>query len=450
MSSLKDSAMTINEHSIPSTRQKIPSLYEVCLFKKESQMIIFETSPLKNQQPVLSEGEQLIFNCAQVGIYNDEVKIPDFEQGRLYITNHRLIWVSQTDAFGLGHSLYFYRVKEKSEQLGFLTKSPKITLKITQPAKESDWNCPICSSINVGSQISKCSICGVQRKVVNQCLECTLINPDDYVSCQACGKSLLGDQSEVIIKFSFRSYGQPESSKAIDKALATRVWETSKPSTTDKLGVAGILNNIQATTLKQKQTLNSSKDLQELMAKAHEIIEIVNNYKQKVVVVDDGLKMDLLEFGIDIPVTKVTSKEFKNELTIELERFLDRLCRPIISLTDLYCLFNRARGIALVSPLDLVCACENLSRGYRMMTFTSGSKIVCSPTYSEDIVCAEIESLIAAKGCLSPAEYSKLKNISTLISREYFFLAEMRGILCRDDTVQGIFYYLNIFKNMDP
>lgn len=52
---------------------------------------------------------------------------------------------------------------------------------------------------------------------------------------------------------------------------------------------------------------------------------------------------------------EISGKAFYQELAAEIEKFIDRVIESerfsgVIGLTDLYCLYNRARGTDLVSP----------------------------------------------------------------------------------------------------
>jgi ESCRT-II complex subunit VPS36 len=51
-------------------------------------------------------------------------------------------------------------------------------------------------------------------------------------------------------------------------------------------------------------------------------------------------------------------------LAREIEKFafniLDKF-GGVLALVDLYCMYNRARGTALISPEDLIIACEKIN-----------------------------------------------------------------------------------------
>merc|ERR1712078_334239 len=70
----------------------------------------------------------------------------------------------------------------------------------------------------------------------------------------------------------------------------------------------------------------------------------------------------LLSLGAVCPVTKESAGAlFHQQLARQLADFLERPLsdsRGLLALTDVYCLYNRARGSELVSPGDLLTACE--------------------------------------------------------------------------------------------
>jgi ESCRT-II complex subunit VPS36 len=77
---------------------------------------------------------------------------------------------------------------------------------------------------------------------------------------------------------------------------------------------------------------------------------------------DADTQLQLIAMGIASPVTKASAgARYHQELSRQLADFLAApLARAggVLMLPDVYCLFNRARGSELVSPDDLLQACE--------------------------------------------------------------------------------------------
>jgi ESCRT-II complex subunit VPS36 len=87
----------------------------------------------------------------------------------------------------------------------------------------------------------------------------------------------------------------------------------------------------------------------------------------------------MLSMGIDSPVTKETTGQlYHSALARELSEFLRKPLKEsrggMMILPDVYCLYNRARGTALISPDDLYRACllfERLDLPVRLRRFGS-------------------------------------------------------------------------------
>ncbi len=70
------------------------------------------------------------------------------------------------------------------------------------------------------------------------------------------------------------------------------------------------------------------------------------------------------------------------ELAYEVEKFacgvLEK-CGGVLAVVDIYCMYNRARGTDMISPEDLIIACEkmnSISQKVMLRTFASGVKVL--------------------------------------------------------------------------
>jgi ESCRT-II complex subunit VPS36 len=79
----------------------------------------------------------------------------------------------------------------------------------------------------------------------------------------------------------------------------------------------------------------------------------------------------------------LSGKNYFTELAKEVEQFAFGVLSKfggVLALIDLYCMYNRARGTDLISPEDLLTACERLSAEPSskivLRTFTSGVKVI--------------------------------------------------------------------------
>ena len=90
-------------------------------------------------------------------------------------------------------------------------------------------------------------------------------------------------------------------------------------------------------------------------------------------------------------VSKDTSgKMYHTALAQEVEKFLSTLIDKfggVVGLIDLYCMYNRARGTDLISPDDLMIACQKMhesSNRFMLKRYPSGVVTVQSKMFNED------------------------------------------------------------------
>ena len=81
----------------------------------------------------------------------------------------------------------------------------------------------------------------------------------------------------------------------------------------------------------------------------------------------------------------LSGKNYFVELAREVEKFANSILDKVggvLALVDLYCMYNRARGTDLISPEDLLIACEKLTSNPEskvfLRTFSSGVKVIQS------------------------------------------------------------------------
>jgi len=202
-------------------------------------------------------------------------------------------------------------------------------------------------------------------------------------------------------------------------------------------------------------------DLNSLMEKAKEMVQLAERLSQqqekekKSQGETDELRTMLLNIGIASPVTKESAGSlYHQQLSRQLADWVQKPLAHsggVIALTDLYCLFNRARGTALISPEDLHRACvlfEQLNLPVRLRKFESGVLVVQSASFNDEEIAKSITNLVRVNGPTSAFEVAKNKNISLQLATEQLLTAEKLGVVCRDDTFEGIVFYLNFFNDL--
>ncbi|GAA6018704.1 hypothetical protein JCM11491_001272 [Sporobolomyces phaffii] len=198
------------------------------------------------------------------------------------------------------------------------------------------------------------------------------------------------------------------------------------------VGIDAILRGIDLNTQTRTDSLDDAlKDLESLMKKAKEMIQVAQSINARLsasttaaagggggggdpaaaknAAASKLASTSLSSFGLlsSVAVTADQSRsdlEYHHSLARELASLLQPRVAPhgshgptlidarggVIGLDELWCAWNRARGVALVSPSDLACAVAHLERytdrpALRALTFPrSGLTILHTPTYSPD------------------------------------------------------------------
>ena len=178
----------------------------------------------------------------------------------------------------------------------------------------------------------------------------------------------------------------------------------------------------------------------------------------------------LVSLGIASPVTKASAGAlYHRQLSRQLADWLPAaLARAggILALPDVFCLFNRARGAELVSPEDVLKACQLWQSlgitNVQFRRFDSGVLVAHAADRSDDEVCAALAEALTNE----PADPSSAANEKTrarmdafaasealgvppAIAREYLAMAEGHGILCRDEGPETTWFYPNRFAEFE-
>lgn len=126
-----------------------------------------------------------------------------------------------------------------------------------------------------------------------------------------------------------------------------------------------------------------------------------------------------------------------------------KISSEVLPLTDLYCIFNRARGTALVSPEDLVQACKRLQPlrlRCRLIQLNDGVLAVASSAHDETQIARQVAHLLTTIGPLSAAQLSTSQGIGIPLASHYLLRAEAMELACRDHSSEGIIFWPNIFS----
>ena len=286
---------------------------------------------------------------------------------------------------------------------------------------------------------------------------------------------------------SFHSSNRDEFQKNVDNSVKKKNWvsleeieakereqqrlNNAKNTGHKRIGIGAILADQESRQKQNKQMVSASfQDLESLMANAKRMVGLANklaqannNYEKSgnESKTDDNEKREfdnmLQNLGIVSPITKeAAGSEYHNLLARQLSDFLLKILEKnggMMSLTDIYCIFNRARGSEMVSPDDLLMASKQMTRlglPMKLKKFTKTGVLVIelnNNKYNDLEIAKRICKLIQEKGPINELQLSTFENISVNVAREQLFQAENQEYLCRDDSVEtGLRFYVNFFS----
>ncbi|KAL7551509.1 hypothetical protein ACHAWF_018180 [Thalassiosira exigua] len=164
---------------------------------------------------------------------------------------------------------------------------------------------------------------------------------------------------------------------------------------------------------------------------------------------------------------------YHKQLARQLVDFLrhgDKLTKAggMMTLTDVYCLFNRARGTNMISPEDLLKALDlmtDLELGVSKRSFSSGVVVIQDDEFDDEVMAKKLAEVASSSmkqfgngdttiaeslvGGVTVTDVCRKLKISALLANEQLLSAEQMGWLCRDSTIEGVRFFPNLFKTGD-
>jgi len=284
------------------------------------------------------------------------------------------------------------------------------------------------------------------------------------------------------IKLSFRSGGQSGAFKHLQEALGKKSWEAADPSAGAggarnamsrvqkkqiRSGIGGIEKNMNKQLRKDQDNISQAfQDLNKLMEMAKPMVSLAKNISTKIrdkqgeISEDETIqfKSYLLSLGVDDPVTKDSAgsdKKYYQGLAKEMFLVLDQPIQDaggMMTLTDSFCRVNRARGLELISPEDLLYACQalaDLNLPLRLHKFDTGVMVLQSSSHSQEELVQNTTNMVESSGNLSPEDLSQSLGLSVVLAKERLLAAENEGKVVRDDSLEGLRFYPNMFLTRD-
>jgi len=273
----------------------------------------------------------------------------------------------------------------------------------------------------------------------------------------------------------------------VTKACEMKTWEQTNQSeqkenkkeqgfTTSSAGIGGIIRKQKLQIERNEKVAEEAlQDLDSLMKKAKEMVVLIERYRAQVdqsakKAEEDGEQGDqaqqdadstelvslLINVGIASPVTKSAAGDlFFEELARQIADFLmegKKLQRlgGMITLPDLYCLYNRARGTELISPDDLLASAKLMSILHlpmHMRSFESGVIVIQANEFNDKTMSENLLKYISQdSNGVTAIQVSAQFKISLVIANQNLLTAEKLGYLCRDETIDGIRFFPNEFN----
>lgn len=529
-------------------------------------------------RPVLREKEVDVLVENSIGLYQGKSKILNRQNGRIYMTSQRLIYIDNNDAKTYSVAIELNDIDHIDYTAKFLKSSPKITIflkkigkqkkskkRSTEPIRTTTWICPICTfpnnvqtNVNPNNQeyLPACETCGIKAtsQIIQDSLNsyrtsnksqdtssshkplapkqiacpiCTFLNHPSLRNCEICDTQLpanqennselenidemqlfddriqiktesndgLDDSPQPFIKLSFHKVGDKFFFNKLNENLEKFKWDIvlnsgnankdsvklkkgpiesqNSGNSTMGFGIHSLARQEELKTQKNEEIINSSlDDLQALLNRANEILELTESFKklnssssqsqeQSTPLINQVTK-NLLFDSNDESQRKLYLQEIARQLSDFLinDSVLDQE-GGIITLLDLYALFNRGRiGINLISPEELYKSCEFFETLKLPLLFKKINNILVVQDLKfsdEGHIVDDIKKFIINFGdqdqfSFKSANILKISdafNWSITITEEILKIGIALGELVVDQQVSGKFYYLNEFCDLD-
>lgn len=319
------------------------------------------------------------------------------------------------------------------------------------------------------------------------------------------------DHSLECVKFSFRAGGEKVFHERLKGAMLQRKWllqnappvpRPDRPSggasnqvidTDGRLtappplerpkvvGIAGLERRGLELRKNNEAVLgNAFEDLEALMASAKEIVALAESFAKKAPESGTEAADALLESATALGM--VTTKDMLGSSAGSETTYLSELARNvaeyltddakgilrreggIMSLVDLWAVFNRARGgVELVSPMDFEKAArlwDRLNLPVRLRQFKNGLLVVQRHDWTDDKTIAQLLNWLQELHAIPPSgeiywdceafgrgvtaqEAAQKFGWSVGVATEELGMAEDNGALCREESVEGLRYWEN-------
>ncbi|KAH8900199.1 Vps36-domain-containing protein [Thozetella sp. PMI_491] len=374
---------------------------------------------------------------------------------------------------------------------------------------DASFQCPRCTFLNHPSLMA-CEMCGAPLISQDVASELAQARPEIRLETESPGPVLnkLSHSTDTpeSVKLAFRGGGEKIFYERLKGSMTQRKWllqgappiptSNGDPSsggpgtgaglgggpTTERVkigGIAGLEHRGQAMRKKNELVIGSAfEDLEALMASAKEIVALAERFARQASSGSASENALLAQSASQLGL--ITTRDivgggdeslYISELSRNLAEFLTddargvlRQAGGILSLVDLWAIFNRARGgVELVSPLDFEKAAnlwEKLKLPVRLRTFKSGVMVVQGRDRTDEITIRSLKAWLADLQAVPPEhevtwdwmefgrgvtaqETAERFGWSIGVAEEELEMAEQKGALCREEGIEGVRFWQN-------
>ena len=263
-----------------------------------------------------------------------------------------------------------------------------------------------------------------------------------------------------------RIWLHPSSTSSSSSTSPSPLTPARRSFSTSSAGVSGLIRDADASTRSADRTLDAAfTDLTSLMQQAGAVVSLAEKLRRTLAASPASSDEEaaftslLTSIGLPNPITRHSTppSSFHTSLAHQLHDFISTHPRftahHMLTLTEVFCLYNRARGTDLISPADCLKACEMMGGegvggggdGLRVVELRSGVRVVCKEGMVERGV-EELRRVVGEGRGLTALEAGTLLGLSVLLVEERCSIAEGRGWIVRDESVEGCRWWPNLFE----
>ena len=275
---------------------------------------------------------------------------------------------------------------------------------------------------------------------------------------------------------------QPNASLSPASGGYTGAQDGHEPSKTSGGGIAGLERRGHELRKNNQVVIgNAFEDLEALMASAKEIVALAESFaskpadgspEAKALINESAAALGMITTKEMLGSTSGSDTLYLSELSRNLAEYLTddrqgvlRKEGGIMSLVDLWAMFNRARnGVELISPVDFEKAArlwERLGLPVRLREFRNGLLVVQRHDWTDDKTMAQIlawlqelhfepageevawDVVTFGRGVTAQEAATKF-GWSVGVASEELEMAEEKGALCREEGVEGLRFWENM------